>query len=77
MPKGKPAPDVYLEAAKQLGVEPKECLVLEDSRNGVIAAKAAGMGCIGYVNLNSGNQDLSQADEVVKKISDIKLEDWI
>ncbi|MNI45799.1 2-deoxyglucose-6-phosphate phosphatase [compost metagenome] len=77
VPKGKPAPDVYLEAAKQLGVEPKECLVLEDSRNGVIAAKAAGMGCIGYVNLNSGNQDLSQADEVVKKISDIKLEDWI
>ncbi|MMZ65994.1 2-deoxyglucose-6-phosphate phosphatase [compost metagenome] len=76
MPHGKPAPDVYLEAALQLGVEPQECLVLEDSRNGIVAAKAAGMGCIGYVNLNSGNQDLSQADSIVKKIADINLEDW-
>ncbi|MNO50177.1 2-deoxyglucose-6-phosphate phosphatase [compost metagenome] len=76
VPHGKPAPDVYLEAALQLGVEPQECLVLEDSRNGIVAAKAAGMGCIGYVNLNSGNQDLSQADSIVKKIADINLEDW-
>ena len=40
---GKPAPDVYLEAARRLGVEPGACLVVEDSRNGVIAGKAAGM----------------------------------
>src|SRR4029077_15130750 len=40
---GKPAPDVYLEAARQLGVDPAACLVVEDSFNGVRAARAAGM----------------------------------
>jgi HAD superfamily hydrolase (TIGR01509 family) len=40
---GKPAPDVYLEAARRLGVVPRACLVVEDSRNGVLAGIAAGM----------------------------------
>jgi HAD superfamily hydrolase (TIGR01509 family) len=40
---GKPAPDVYLEAARQLGVDPVDCLVVEDSRNGAAAGRAAGM----------------------------------
>jgi beta-phosphoglucomutase-like phosphatase (HAD superfamily) len=40
---GKPAPDVYLESAARLGVAPADCLVVEDSRNGVAAARAAGM----------------------------------
>jgi HAD superfamily hydrolase (TIGR01509 family) len=40
---GKPEPDVYLEAARRLGVAPGRCLVVEDSRNGVLAARAAGM----------------------------------
>ncbi|MEF2965323.1 HAD family phosphatase [Paenibacillus sp. M1] len=75
--KGKPAPDVYLEAARQLRVEPEHCLVLEDSRFGVAAGKAAGMRCIGYLNPNSGLQDLTQADAVVKRISDIHLDDWM
>ena len=41
--KGKPAPDVYLEAARQLGVEPGECLVFEDIVKGIEAGKNAGM----------------------------------
>jgi beta-phosphoglucomutase-like phosphatase (HAD superfamily) len=44
--KGKPEPDVYLEAARRLGCPPGDCLVVEDSYNGVRAAKAAGMTCV-------------------------------
>ena len=58
----KPAPDVFLEAARQLGVKPNECIVIEDSSNGAKAAKAAGMACIGFLNPRSGEQDLSMAD---------------
>ena len=58
----KPAPDVFLTAAEALGMKPEECLVVEDSENGSKAAKAAGMMCYGFVNPDSGNQDLSAAD---------------
>ena len=44
----KPAPDLYLYAAKQLGVAPVDCVVIEDSPTGARAAKAAGMRCLGY-----------------------------
>ncbi|CAM4428404.1 HAD family hydrolase [Paenibacillus alkaliterrae] len=73
--KGKPEPDVYLEAARLLGVDPSECIVLEDSRNGIQSAKSAGMKCIGFINKNSGNQDLSKADIIVNSIRDIKVTD--
>ena len=63
--RGKPAPDVFLEAARMLAVSPVQCLVVEDSRNGVLAAKVAGMRVIGYRNPSSGDQDLSRADAVV------------
>src|SRR5690606_9589607 len=75
VPKGKPAPDVYLEAARLLGVPPSACVVLEDSRNGVLAAKRAGMRCIGFQNPNSGRQDLSAADFVVQSIGEIGIPD--
>ncbi|HEX9025530.1 MAG TPA: HAD-IA family hydrolase, partial [Clostridium sp.] len=70
---GKPAPDVYIETAKKLGMLPRDCTVIEDSKNGVLAAKAAGMMCIGFQNVNSGNQDLSMADNIVKSILEIKF----
>ena len=73
MPAGKPAPDIYLEAARQLHVPPEQCVVLEDSRNGVLAAKRAGMTCIGFANPASGGQDLSAADRIVHAISEIKV----
>lgn len=69
--RGKPAPDVYLKAAELLGSEPASCMVLEDARHGIAAAKAAGMQCIGFVNPNSGNQDLSAADYVVRSIAEV------
>ncbi|TCM85425.1 HAD superfamily hydrolase (TIGR01509 family)/HAD superfamily hydrolase (TIGR01549 family) [Paenibacillus sp. BK033] len=71
MKQGKPSPDIYLEAARLLGVRPEHCVVLEDSRNGVVAAKAAGMTCIGFINLNSGQQDLTLADYTVSEIMEI------
>jgi len=73
VPEGKPAPDIYLEAAKSLGVMPEECVVLEDARSGVRAAKSAGMRCIGFANPGSGNQDLSAADRIVKSIGEIRV----
>lgn len=71
--KGKPAPDIFLLAAKHYRIEPENCLVIEDSRNGVLAAKAAGMTCVGYVNEGSGNQDLSKADLIVGSLIEIDL----
>jgi HAD superfamily hydrolase (TIGR01509 family) len=47
--KGKPAPDLFLHAAATMGIEPYECLVVEDSANGVLAGKAAGMQVIGFI----------------------------
>jgi HAD superfamily hydrolase (TIGR01509 family) len=70
---GKPAPDVYLEVSRMLNVKPENCYVLEDSRNGVAAAKSAGMQCIGYINRNSGNQDLSAADLIIRSVEEIKI----
>lgn len=72
--KTKPNPDIFLKAADLIKVEPAKCLVIEDAKHGVEAAKAAGMFCIGYKNLNSGNQDLSRADMVVDHLSDINLD---
>ena len=63
--KGKPAPDIFLEAARRLGVGPAGCTVVEDSPHGIKGANAAGMKTVGFQNPNSGNQDLSAADLIV------------
>jgi HAD superfamily hydrolase (TIGR01509 family) len=70
---GKPAPDIFIETAKRLTIAPADCVVIEDSKNGSIAAKKAGMTCIGFQNLNSGNQDLRQADLIVDAITQIDI----
>ncbi|WP_019552951.1 HAD family hydrolase [Propionispira raffinosivorans] len=73
LPQSKPDPAIYLLTAKQLGVNPVDCVVLEDASLGVQAAKAAEMFCIAFQNKNSGKQNLSQADQIVAKISDIDV----
>ncbi len=70
--KGKPAPDIYLYAAKQINVEPHECLAIEDSATGIKSAQAAGMFCIG---LNRGDRSkVAQADLIVDAYDQIDLE---
>jgi len=69
--KGKPEPDIFLRMAELFGVEPSQCVVVEDSRNGVLAARRAGMKCIGFRNPNSGNQDIAKADLVIEGIGEL------
>lgn len=69
----KPHPAIYLISAQRLGVKPEDCMVIEDTTNGIRAAKAAGMYCVAYRNPNSGEQDLSLADEVVDDFNEIKI----
>lgn len=71
--RGKPNPDVFLRAAELLGVEPEACVVIEDSDNGLAAARAAGIRSIGYRNPNSGRQSLATADRIVEDIRAISL----
>lgn len=68
--KPKPEPDVFLRVAELLEVEPSDCLVIEDSRNGSRAAKAAGMTCIGFANPDYPSQDLSVCDYLVTDFAD-------
>lgn len=62
----KPAPDIFAQALKELGVNASEAIVIEDSEHGVQAAKAAGITCVGYLNPNSGKQDLGCADVLLE-----------
>ena len=61
--KSKPEPDIFLYTAKLLSVKPDECIVVEDSANGIKAAKAAGMYCVAFRGPDFENQDQSKADE--------------
>ncbi len=72
---GKPHPEPFLKAAKQLGVAADRCLVLEDSPNGVRAGKAAGMSVIGVNQDLQIREDLERAgaDEVFSSLADIQL----
>lgn len=69
---GKPAPDIFLKTAHLLDSPADRCMVIEDSSNGIRAAKAAGMFCLGLRNHNSGYQDLSQADAVIDYFSQVE-----
>lgn len=68
---GKPDPAVYLEACRRLKLAPAACAAIEDSRNGVLAAKAAGMACVALRNGFNAEQDLSAADLEVPALSEL------
>jgi HAD superfamily hydrolase (TIGR01509 family) len=71
--RGKPAPDVYLEAARRLGVDAPRCAAVEDSHNGLRSARAAGMRVIAVPNLHfpPDGEALAQADVVLASIAEL------
>ena len=73
VPRGKPSPDVYLEAARRLGSDPKETAAIEDSNNGILSARAAGMRVIAIPNMRypPGEEALAEADVVLRSISEL------
>jgi HAD superfamily hydrolase (TIGR01509 family) len=74
--RGKPAPDVYLEAARRLGVSPGACVAIEDSHSGIAAARAAGMRVVAIPNPSypPGAEALAAADVVLGSIDDLTVE---
>ena len=71
--KGKPDPEPYLTGARLLGVNPKDCLVIEDAPAGIRAAHAGGMKAIGITSTYPAS-GLQEADAVIQKLSQIKVE---
>jgi HAD superfamily hydrolase (TIGR01509 family) len=66
----KPAPDIYNLALERTGLKPEECVVIEDSRNGVLAAKAAGMHVVVTTNGYTEKEDVGDGDIVVTSLGD-------
>lgn len=66
----KPDPEIYNLALGRLGLAPAECVVIEDNRNGLLAAEGAGMHCIVTTNGYSEDEDVSEADLVVPELGD-------
>jgi len=66
----KPDPEIYLLALEKTGLKPEECIVVEDSRNGVLAAKEAGMHIIATTNIYTEREDLNDAGIIVTCLGD-------
>ena len=71
--RAKPAPDLYLAACAGLGVRPDEAIAFEDSRNGMLAAQAAGMRCVVVPNALTCAMDLDGADHRFASLADVSL----
>ena len=74
--RGKPAPDVYLEAARRLEIEPSRCAAIEDSHNGILSAAAAGMRVIAIPNREfaPGQEALAKAARVLESLEELTPE---
>jgi HAD superfamily hydrolase (TIGR01509 family) len=68
----KPFPDIYRKVAKKMRVSPHNCIVIEDSHDGVVAAHRAGMKCIGH-KVRIEKQDLTNADAVVRSMTKVNI----
>ncbi len=70
-PKSKPHPAIFLKAAELANTPVENCIVIEDSTNGIKAANAAGIYCVAYNSLHSKLQDLSTADKVIQRFDEL------
>jgi HAD superfamily hydrolase (TIGR01509 family) len=73
--RAKPSPALYLSALDRLALTAEEAIAIEDSPNGIHAAKSAGLFCVGYANAVTRQLDLSEADLVVDSLDDLPLSD--
>lgn len=73
----KPDPALYLEAAKCLGVEPNECIAFEDSANGALAAKRAGMKCVTVPNAVTKDLEFCEVDHTLETMAQMELTELI
>ncbi|MFH0906060.1 MAG: HAD family phosphatase [archaeon] len=69
--KSKPDPEIFLATAKKLNIDPKDCVVIEDAENGIIAAKSANMKCIAIEDKSFGERNLSSADYIIKDLIEL------
>lgn len=69
--KKKPDPEIYNLALQRLDLKPNECVVIEDSRNGLLAAKTAGIYCVITTNSYTKDEDFTEADVVVSELGDL------
>ncbi len=68
--KKKPDPEIYIMVQKVLGLNPAQCVVVEDSRNGLLAAKCAGLRCLVTMSAYTQHEDFTEADHVVFELGD-------
>ena len=73
-PESKPNPAIFLKAAELAQTPVENCIVIEDSTNGIKAAKAAGIYCIGYDSFHSKMQDYSNADLVIRHFNELNFD---
>jgi HAD superfamily hydrolase (TIGR01509 family) len=73
-PKSKPHPAIFLKAAELANTDVQNCIVIEDSTNGILAAKSAGIYCVGYDSFHSKLQDYSLADKVISHFNELSFE---
>ncbi|MDD2987095.1 HAD family hydrolase [Flavobacterium sp.] len=73
-PKSKPHPAIFQQAAFLANTPIEKCIVIEDSTNGILAAKAAGIYCVGYESVHSKLQDYSLADQVISHFNELTFE---
>ena len=75
--RAKPAPDIFLIAAKTLGYEPENCLVFEDAPSGIQAANAAGMQVIAVPDPNMSHDAFLDATAIIDSLAEFDIEDWL